>query len=112
METSQKKLRILCFHGHYNNIDVIKCQIAYYQYIFKDYIDFEYIQGPHEVKDLVYDKTIQKKFKGPFYTWILNTKDANTTSAAEEFEKSYGYSLKFLDDNGPYDGVLAFSQGG
>ena len=65
----QKKLRILCLHGYYNNIKVMKHQLEYYEDIFKDTVEFEYLQGYYEVPD-VYDKAIYEKFKGEkFYGW-------------------------------------------
>ena len=42
-----KKLKILCMHGYYNNTNVMKYQLSYYEHIFKDAVEFVYLQGIH-----------------------------------------------------------------
>mmetsp|Transcript_11705 Transcript_11705/g.10334 ORF Transcript_11705/g.10334 Transcript_11705/m.10334 type:complete len:264 (+) Transcript_11705:31-822(+) len=102
------KLRILCFHGYYNNIDVMKHQLGYYEQIFKNYADFEYINGFHENQD-IFDFQLYKLFKNQsFYSWALND---DKTNKPKGFLESLGYVIDFMNRTGPYDGILGFSQG-
>ncbi|CAI2378104.1 unnamed protein product [Moneuplotes crassus] len=102
------KLRVLCLHGVYNNIEVMKHQFAYYEYLFSDFIEFDYLQAPHEC-DEVYDPKIAEKFDGPFYRWIKY--DAKNDLWHGHIESAMIIKDHF-ENNGHYDGIIAFSQGG
>lgn len=105
---TQKKLRILCFHGYYNNSEVMKYQLKYYQDIFSDFVEFEYINGFYEVPD-IYDLAVYKTFKDKlFYSWAYIDPRTNTLKG---FKHSFNYVVDYMNENGPYDGVLGFSQG-
>ena len=74
----------------------------------KDYIDFEYINGPVQIDD-VFDEGVKKKFEGPFYGWgILDYKNKIVHNAIETMNTLIDY----INQNGPYDGILWFSMGG
>ncbi|CAI2375996.1 unnamed protein product [Moneuplotes crassus] len=102
------KLRILCLHGFYNNVQVMKHQFAYYEYIFRDYIEFDYLNAPYEC-DEVYDPRIKEKFEGPFYRWTVYDQKTKTYSG---FVESCKMIKDHFENNGEYDGIIAFSQGG
>ena len=105
MET--RKLRILCLHGIYNNIEVMQYQLDYYMYIFRDYIDFEIINAPF-VYEHVFDPVVKEKFKGPFYGWYaIDFENKRRIKVIEGIE----YLINYINDNGPFDGLLGFSQG-
>ena len=103
------KLRVLCLHGHYNTAEVMKHQLAYYEHVFRDYIEFDYLTAKFEAKE-VYDEKIYEKFNGgPFYSWIYFNEAKNKWEGAPE---SFQQTVDHLNENGPYDGVIGFSQGG
>lgn len=107
-EYSRKsKLRILCLHGYYNNAQVMKHQLDFYEKVFANYVDFEYLNAPIEVT-YTYDAGIAEKFEGPFYCW------GNFDIEGEKLHgclDSMNYVIDYINKNGPYDGVLGFSQG-
>lgn len=103
-----KKLRVLCFHGYYNNIEVMKYQFEYYEHIFKEYIEFEYINGFYENYD-IFDLQLYSMFKGKsFYSWAIND---DISGKPKGFRPSLEYVIDYMNRNGPYDGILGFSQG-
>jgi len=109
MENSgNQKLKVLCLHGHYNTGEVMKHQLAYYEYIFRDYVQFEYLTAPHKCEE-VFDPKIVEMFKGPFYTWARFDPIKNKRAG---FYDSIDMIKEHLDTHGPYDGIMAFSQGG
>lgn len=103
----EKKLRILCIHGYYNNAEVMKYQTNFYAHAFHNFVEFEYINGIYEVEK-VYDDRIAKNFSGPFYAWGNFDNENERMHGAIE---STNYVIDFINKNGPYDGILAFSQG-
>ncbi|CAI2376030.1 unnamed protein product [Moneuplotes crassus] len=111
MDSEPKKLRILCIHGYYNNAKVLEAQLDYYQTIFKDYIEFVFVEAPHKIPDQeVYDPRVKAKFEGPFYYWIGSGKGGLGDN--ETFLESYNFLYEFMEQNGPFDGIYGFSQGG
>lgn len=103
-----RKLKILCLHGYYNNVDVMKYQFDYYEKIFEDYVDFVYINGYYENHD-IFDYSLYKMFKDKaFYSWVITDQKTNKPSS---FIDSMEYVIDYMDSTGPYDGLLGFSQG-
>mmetsp|Transcript_543 Transcript_543/g.565 ORF Transcript_543/g.565 Transcript_543/m.565 type:complete len:137 (-) Transcript_543:408-818(-) len=102
---AKPKLRILCFHGFYNNIEVIEHQIGYFKFIFGEYFDFVAINGPHEIEK-VYDQVIRDKFAPPFFGWF-NRETRECRGASESIK----YIVEYMNEHGPFHGVFAFSQG-
>ena len=56
----------------------------------------------------MFDFTIHKKFKDPFFSWYF-FKDQ--THECEGISESIKYVVDYINEHGPYDGVLGFSQG-
>jgi len=109
MENSgNQKLKVLCLHGHYNTGEVMKHQLAYYEYIFRDYVQFEYLTAPHKCEE-VFDPKLHEKFGEDFYTWIIHDTETNESKG---FNESFISIKEHLDTHGPYDGILGFSLGG
>ncbi|CAI2376720.1 unnamed protein product [Moneuplotes crassus] len=107
MSFPAKKLRILCLHGYYNNVDVMRYQMDFYMTAFKDFATFEFLNGVYEI-DYEYDPQIAKKFEGPFYGWgNLDMEREQMTGTLE----ATNYVIDYINNTGPYDGVLGFSQG-
>mmetsp|Transcript_7928 Transcript_7928/g.9002 ORF Transcript_7928/g.9002 Transcript_7928/m.9002 type:complete len:136 (+) Transcript_7928:1-408(+) len=110
MESSEcRKLKIICLHGIYNNIRVMKYQMDYYEYIFRDVAEFHYVQAEKEHKE-VFDKQIQKKFKGDrFYSWMYQ--DENNSYMQSIIDSTHRVA-EYMNQHGPFDGCIGFSQGG
>jgi len=104
----KRRLRILCFHGYYNNIEVMKHQFGYYEHVFQEYVDFEFINGFHENHD-IFDFSLYKMFKDKtFFSWAVND---DFSGKPKGFLSSLEYVIDYMNKTGPYDGVLGFSQG-
>lgn len=102
------KLRILCFHGYYNNVDVMKHQFGYYEHVFRGHAEFVYINGYYENHD-IFDYQLYKLFHNQkFYSWAINDETSNKPQGVRG---SLDYVIDFMNKTGPYDGVLGFSQG-
>ena len=86
----------------------MKYQFDYYEQIFKDYVVFEYINGFYENFD-IFDLQLYSMFKGqPFYFWVINDEINNKPKG---FKPSVEYVIDYMNEHGPYDGILGFSQG-
>ena len=70
-------------------------------------IDFDILNPPHECK-YVFDSTVQKMFKGPFFSWYFINEE---TKECTKIQESIKYAIEYVNKNGPYDGILGFSQG-
>lgn len=79
----------------------------YYNFIFSDWIEFVCMDGPYEITNLM-DNTIKKAFKGPFYGWYEYNK---VKDRLEGIDTTLNYVINFMDQHGPFQGVLGFSQG-
>lgn len=108
MSQSSFKLKVLCLHGFYNNSSVMKYQMAYYEYIFGDFIEFHYLNAPYDAS-AIFDEQIKKKFGGPFFAWVKkDTEKHNFDGLTESCE----YVKEYWATHGPFDGLIGFSQGG
>ncbi|CAI2377766.1 unnamed protein product [Moneuplotes crassus] len=86
----------------------MKHQLAYYEYILGEFIEFDYLQAPYEC-DEVFDPNIKEKFEGPFYRWMIFNPE---TKEVTGFIDSLKRIKEYYESNGPYDGIIGFSQGG
>ncbi|CAI2377046.1 unnamed protein product [Moneuplotes crassus] len=108
MPNLHNKLKVLCLHGFYNNKDVMKYQMAYYEYIFGEFIEFHYLDAPYDAS-AIFDEQIKNKFGGPFFAWVnKDTEKHNFDGLVESCE----YVKEYCATHGPFDGFIGFSQGG
>lgn len=82
-------------------------QLRHYRKLFDKYIEFVPINAPHECTE-VFDMTIAEMFKPPFYSWYFY--DSNTQEW-RGIEESLLHIVNYINNYGPFDGVLGFSQG-
>ncbi|KAH6699763.1 serine hydrolase FSH [Leptodontidium sp. MPI-SDFR-AT-0119] len=96
-------MRILCLHGRGSNNDIFKMQTAGFRSLLDDY-EFDFVQGqmPHTEGN-----------------WSLHTKDFSSSSLwgyfnlldLEDIVETEQQVLQLAAENGPYDGILGYSQG-
>eukprot|EP01025_Chloroclados_australasicus_P008438 TRINITY_DN1299_c0_g2_i3.p2 TRINITY_DN1299_c0_g2~~TRINITY_DN1299_c0_g2_i3.p2 ORF type:complete len:240 (-),score=18.39 TRINITY_DN1299_c0_g2_i3:1329-2048(-) len=104
-----RKIRILCLHGLRTSGEILKQQLTLAQWPQKlgDYIYFDCITAPHPASGKIPGDV---SFPPPYFEWF------NSIEVADEMhylglEQSLNYLESYMDENGPYDGLLGFSQG-
>jgi hypothetical protein len=85
----------------------MKYQMRRYINLFSDYIEFVPFNAPHICYE-AFDATIEKMFDPPFYSWYFYQSESGDCRGITE---SVEYTIEFMNNNGPFDGVLGFSQG-
>ncbi|OCK77071.1 hypothetical protein K432DRAFT_359288 [Lepidopterella palustris CBS 459.81] len=96
-------MRILCLHGRGSNNDIFKMQTAGFRSRLDDF-EFEFVQG-----------TIPHAQEG----WAIHTSDFADSDFFEYFDlldphnvlETEQQLLQLVEEDGPFDGVLGYSQG-
>jgi len=99
LPSSQRPHRILCLHGHNSNNDITQLQILALKLSIGYDAECELLHGPHKGVGF---RGLELFSDGPWYTWGLTE---------GEFDTSLEYVANHIKNNGPYDGVFAFSMG-
>ncbi|EPS29489.1 hypothetical protein PDE_04439 [Penicillium oxalicum 114-2] len=94
-------MRILCLHGYGTNPEVLKYQISGLRKAADVSWDFHYLSGQVTCSAA---PGIESVFPGPFYCY---TREFDP----EGVGASYALLEKSIEENGPFQGVLGFSQG-
>lgn len=121
------KLRFLCLHGYRQNGDTFKGKIGSFRKSIAKYAEFVFVSAPHPVSPLVTaDATpaaaaaaaSSTDAKGDQLSWWFNKADGtfagkNRSGPADGFEESVRLVEKvWQGPDGPFHGLLGFSQGG
>ncbi|GAN01100.1 ovarian cancer-associated gene 2 protein homolog [Mucor ambiguus] len=96
---TSSKLRILCLHGYTQNATMFRKKTAVARKSVEDLADFVYITGPHHISP-------------PTYSTIAEREEAAKEESSEGFKESIEYVKDVLIKEGPFDGIMGFSQGG
>ena len=104
-------LKILCFHGFGTNKDILEYQLRQFKKFFKN-VQFVTLNGPFEidsshVADPALIPLLEKTGK-KCYAWIRVLHE-NVFVYLDQVMK---FIFNFIEKEGPFDGVLGFSQGG
>ena len=111
--------KVLCLHGWRTNGEILSMQMASLQA--NTTMDCVFIDAPFPGRGDP-DKGIALFYPDrPYYEWFYRAKqdDANDSSASnlkasdiyENLEESIKFLKNHIESNGPYDGLLGFSQG-
>ena len=89
--------------------------MRHFRQVFSEVLDFTVEDGPFEVPDLPLAEL--KRFltdgRTKFRSWLkLPRLETEPPNVAYGLEESVDYLVNILRTHGPFDGVLAFSQGG
>lgn len=107
----KKKLRILCFHGFGTNKDILTYQLRQFKKFFKN-IEFVTIDGPFQIsRSLVNDPSLiplLEKTGQKCFSWLRVMHE----NVYVYLDQTMNYIIDFIKKEGPFDGVLGFSQGG
>lgn len=101
-------MRILCLHGYLTNRSILRTQLdQLLAHTYKDQIEYEFVNAPMSEDMSKCDPIVLTRFghlvsTEGIYTWYkLETNESITLNA-----------LKAIVQNGRFDGILGFSQGG
>ncbi|XP_014472000.1 PREDICTED: UPF0483 protein CG5412 [Dinoponera quadriceps] len=103
---TDNKLRILALHGYTQSDVIFSAKLGALRKGFKKEIDFTFIKAPHEVPST----------NGNGYGWWFNTEDHYYKATVPSdlcvgFTDSVNLIKKVFLEQGPFDGILGFSQG-
>jgi hypothetical protein len=121
-ESTPKKLRVLCLHGHRTNDKVMMNQTKGMRAAFGDDAEFIFLNAPSEARGETDPVILHHHGQdAPFYEWWAvrpvepednyPTEDAEWPLIHEYFDESIEYMNHKLKELGPIDVVLGFSQG-
>ncbi|KAH9626485.1 hypothetical protein KSS87_020187 [Heliosperma pusillum] len=102
---SGRKPRLLCLHGFRTSGEVMKKQIHKWPESVLSRLDLVYLDGPSPAQG---KSNVEGIFDPPYYEWFQTNQDQ---TVYYNFEKCLDYIEDFMVKNGPFDGLLGFSQG-
>ncbi|EPS65400.1 hypothetical protein M569_09376, partial [Genlisea aurea] len=104
--TSEKKLKLLCLHGFRTSALIMKTQITtkWPESILQK-LDLVYADGPFPARG---KSDVEGIFDPPYYEWFQFNKEF---SEYQNMDACLEYIEEFMIKNGPFDGLLGFSQG-
>jgi predicted esterase len=107
-----KKLKILCLHGYAQNLTIFHKRTAVLKKALKSIADLYYVQGPvvcsinpadHKKFDIEENTPKEEQPLG----WWNFSEDGKYTGLEDSLE----ILLKYMKEEGPFDGIFGFSQG-
>ncbi|XP_022194911.2 esterase OVCA2 isoform X3 [Nilaparvata lugens] len=107
---AENKLRILCLHGYRQNKNVFREKLGQFRKNLKNHAEFHFIDAPHEVKDSFGANQSDER------SWWFTSEDNTYQSKIKTdfcigLEDSIALVQKTFANEGPFDGILGFSQG-
>ncbi|CAL1676716.1 unnamed protein product [Lasius platythorax] len=110
----KSKLRILALHGYMQSDVIFSAKLGSLRKGFKKEIDFTFIRAPHKVPSN--NEISEENADENEYGWWFNTEDHvfKATVPSElcvGFDDSIALIEKIFSEQGPFDGILGFSQG-
>ncbi|KAL3674634.1 hypothetical protein V7S43_000576 [Phytophthora oleae] len=117
MTVITKKLRVLCLHGYRTNVKVMQDQRRDLRRVMAPHADFVFASAPFEARGSS-DEAIERLYSdhGPFYEWGHITKVARSDNGWYHQYVGFDRVVKHIDkqvqDHGPFDAAIGFSQGG
>ncbi|KAM7398138.1 hypothetical protein PAMA_006156 [Pampus argenteus] len=117
-------LRVLCIHGYRQNSSSFREKTGALRKLLKKQVEFVYVSAPHSVQHVNSEAPDKEKSSGsapggdedPRGWWFSDTQ-ARSFSAQQQCEESLGLDesvavvKEALKVQGPFDGILGFSQG-
>ncbi|KAJ2555795.1 Family of serine hydrolases 3 [Coemansia sp. RSA 1933] len=108
------KPKILCLHGFGESGELFKIRSRNFRRIVEDHAELVYLDGHLDIAnlhltaaDLDRDNSIHTDFTNLAWWWARKSK----TTEYRGMEKAFLQIGKVLNEQGPFDGILAFSQG-
>ncbi|XP_063421280.1 esterase OVCA2-like isoform X2 [Mytilus trossulus] len=116
--SNEQPLKILCIHGYRQDGKVFRERTGAFRKIIKKHADLVFITAPNRVPPLetdggAADSTVDTDARG---WWFSRSEDnyynpLDYTDSSKGFEDSLQCIIQTFKEQGPFDGILAFSQG-
>lgn len=103
---SDAKLRVLCLHGFRTSAAIFHKQVSRWDPSILQLLDLTFLDGPYPARG---KSDVEAIFPGPYFEWYQFNKDF---SELTNFEESKEFIIKYMQEHGPFDGLMGFSQGG
>ncbi|KAF8018511.1 hypothetical protein BT93_H3403 [Corymbia citriodora subsp. variegata] len=100
-----EKPRILCLHGFRTSAKILETQIHKWPQSVLEKLDLVYLDAPYPS---VGKSSVEGIFDPPYFEWFQANQDF---TEYENFEECIAFIEDFMVKNGPFDGLLGFSQG-
>ncbi|KAF3445981.1 hypothetical protein FNV43_RR11159 [Rhamnella rubrinervis] len=100
-----KKPRVLCLHGFRTSGEILKKQVEKWPESVIKTMDLVYPDGPFPALG---KSDVEGIFDPPYYEWFQFNKEFTEYT---NFDECLQYIEDFMVENGPFDGLLGFSQG-
>ena len=110
-------MKVLCLHAFRTSGDILKTQmeqLGTFASAFGGDVTFEYLNGTHRctpADEAKMEPLVKQFFPGPYYEWI-NASRVGDKMIYSHVDETMKRLVDHVRSNGPYDGILGFSQGG
>ena len=107
------KLKVLCLHGYRQNETTFRERTGALRKLLKKHIDFVFISAPHEIPEPVnLSRPEEERERGWWFSRAGRSYNAmDTTDFCIGYEESLQVVKETFETQGPFDGLLGFSQG-
>jgi len=107
------KLKVLCLHGYRQNETLFRERTGALRKLTKRHIDFVFISAPHEIPEPAnLSRPEGERERGWWFSRPERAYNAlDQTDVCIGFEESLQFIQETFEAQGPFDGLLGFSQG-
>ncbi|MED6113454.1 hypothetical protein PIB30_070901 [Stylosanthes scabra] len=102
---TQKRPRVLCLHGFRTSAEILKKLVSRWPESVTQKLDLVFLDAKFPAQG---KSDVEGIFDPPYFEWFQNNQDF---SEYMNFEECLAYIEDFMVENGPFDGLLGFSQG-
>ncbi|VDN03857.1 unnamed protein product, partial [Thelazia callipaeda] len=108
---------VLCLHGYQQNAAIFREKSGSFRSYLKRFADFVYMDAPHKVdlepntNDLKQEITCVAKADYRAWWHVPECYNTKEVKCYEGFSDSVSVIIDFIQKEGPFDGILGFSQG-
>ncbi|EFJ10056.1 hypothetical protein SELMODRAFT_128834 [Selaginella moellendorffii] len=99
------KLRVLCLHGFRTSGSILEKQLSKWSSSIHELLDLTFLDAPYPAKG---KSDVEGFFPPPYYEWFQYNHDFTEYTG---FDETVQFIANFMENNGPFDGLLGFSQG-
>ncbi|KAL5992612.1 hypothetical protein ACLOJK_013531 [Asimina triloba] len=104
-QNEEKKPRFLCLHGFRTSGDILKRQVGKWPESVLGRLDLVFLDGAYPAEG---KSDVEGIFPPPYYEWFQFNQ---VFTEYKNFDECLAYIEDFMVKEGPFDGLLGFSQG-